>query len=191
MIRGKLAARCLIFVLIVSVFAVPRMQIHADAEAAGTSGSKGVIFSTYSNSTLGMCFEYPPVWKKIEDSQGAWLKISNESSAHIRVEGLPNKTNQTLDQFTIARINLTKQQFPGREILNDNATLIGQKYPGHRIVFTHTEDPSEKKGLKFEESQAWTAYKDRIFVISYFTMAKLYDNYLPAFQKIIDSFKPC
>lgn len=191
MIRGKLAILCLIFVFVSSTFQVSRIQVHASAEAVGISRENGGPFSAYSNSTLGMCIEYPSIWDKIEDNRGAWLKISNDSSAHIRIESLPNENNQTLDQFTIARINLTNQQFPGRELLEDNTTVIGQNYSGHKIVFSHTEEPSDKKGIRFEESQAWTVYKDRIFVISYFTMAKDYDNYLPIVKNIIDSFKPC
>jgi hypothetical protein len=137
-----------------------------------------------------MCIKYPQNWNKIEDSRGAWLKISNES-AHIRIESLSNKNNQTFDQFTLARINSTQLQFPGRELLNNSATLMGRNYPAHKIVFTYPEDPSDKKGTRFEETQAWTFYNDRYFVISYFTIAKAYNNYLPVFDEIVDSFRPC
>lgn len=191
MIRGKLVILFLISIFVSSTFQVSRIQDHSPAEAAGMSRGNRGPFSAYSNSTLGMCIEYPSVWNKVEDNRGAWLEISNESTAHIRIESLPNKNNQTLDQFTTARINLTNQQFPGRELIDDNATIIGQNYSGHKIVFSHTEEPSDKKGARFEESQAWTVHKNRIFVISYFTVAKDYENYLPVFQNIIDSFKPC
>jgi hypothetical protein len=191
MIRGKLVILCIIFIFIGSLFALSRIQAHASAEAAGMSSENVGPLSAYNNSTLGMCLKYPSAWNKREDNRGAWLEISNESSARIRIESLPNNNNQTLDQFTTARINLTNQQFPGRELLEDNATIIGQNYSGHKIVFSHTEEPSDKKGIRFEESQAWTVNKDRIFVISYFAMANDYDNYLPIIKNIMDSFKPC
>lgn len=149
--------------------------------------AKTMNFSTYQNSTFGIRMQYPSDWKKVEDDRGSWFRNTNES-VNVRVESITYQ-NQTLDQLRTRQIKLTGQQFPGRVLMESNATTIGDNYPAHKIVFTFPEEPSDLIGTKYKEMQVWTINDSRAYIISYFTTTDAYDNYLPAAQKIIDSFR--
>lgn len=149
--------------------------------------SSNVHLNTFQNSILGISIQYPSNWNKVEDDRGAWFKTSNES-AYVRLESIDNK-KQMPAQFSIERINLTKQQFPARELLGENDTTIGSNLTGHQILFKYTEEPSDKKGLQYEQLQVWTIVKVRAYVISYFTRADTFGDYLPVVQRMIESFK--
>ena len=107
---------------------------------------------------------------------------------NIRVESLPFQ-NQTLDQLTTRQINLTAQQFPAQKILQSNATVIGNNYSAHKLLFTFPEEPSDPKGTNLKELQLWMTNNSRAYILSYFTTNDSFDIYLPVIQKMIESFR--
>ena len=152
-----------------------------------TSLSKTINFSTFKNSSFGIKILYPSDWKKIEDFRGSWFRNSNDS-INVRVESIPYP-NGDLEELSTRQVNLTGQQFPGQVIAELNSTTIGHNYPAYKIVFTFPEEPSDLQGLKYKEMQVWTTEYGRAYILSYFTTADAYDNYLPIIKKIIDSFE--
>ena len=142
-------------------------------------------FSRYENSTFGISVQYPSDWKKFEDFRGSWFRNMNES-VNVRVESTTFQ-NGNLEVFTMKQINGTGQQFPGQMLVESNETKIGNNYTGYRIVFTFPVIPADLQ--KTKEMQVWTVNGSRAYVISYFTKIEDYDKYLPAAQKIIDSFR--
>jgi eukaryotic-like serine/threonine-protein kinase len=142
-------------------------------------------FSRYENSSHGIKINYPSNWKRVDDARGTWFRNANES-VNIRVESIP-LLNRSLEKLTIRQINLTKQQFPGLELVESNETIIGNNYTAHRLVFTFPQQPSDLQRTK--EMQVWTLNGTRGYIISYFAIPDTYDNYLPIVHKIIDSFR--
>ena len=149
--------------------------------------SSTVNFAKYENSSFGMKMDYPADWKKAEDNRGSWFRNGNES-VNIRLESLPFQ-NQTLDQLTTRQINLTVQQFPAQKILKSNATVIGNNYSAHKLLFTFPEEPSDPKGTNLKELQLLMTNNSRAYILSYFTTNDSFDIYLPVVQEMIESFR--
>ena len=105
----------------------------------------------------------------------------------MRIEIIPSG-NRSLDELTSNQISLIEQQFPRQELIESNATTIGANYTGHKIVFTFPVQPRNLE-TKLKEMQVWTINGSRAYVISFFTLADAYNNYLPIAEKIIDSFR--
>lgn len=163
-------------------------QVMAESMTDLTSTpSKTLNFYTYENSTFGIRIQYPSDWKKVEDDRGIWFRTTNES-VNLRVESLAY-LNRTLDNLTKRQINLTAQQFPGQSIIELNSVILRHNYPGHKIVFTYPEEPTDLQAIMYKEMQFWTVRDGRAYIFSYFTTADAYDNYLPLVKKIIDSFE--
>jgi hypothetical protein len=149
--------------------------------------TNSVNFSTYQNSSFGIKMQYPSDWKQIEDFQGSWFRNANES-VNVRVESVAYP-NGSLGELTTRQVNLTEHQFPGQVIVESNETTIGDNYTAHKIVFTYPEAPSDPRRIIFKELQVLTINDIRAYIISYFTLADAYENYLPTVQKMIDSFR--
>ena len=143
-------------------------------------------FSIYENSSFGIKIQYPSDWKKIEDFRGSWFRNFNES-VNMRMEIIPYG-NRSLDELTSDQISLIQQQFPRQELIESNETTIGDNYSAHKIVFTFPEEP-RNLDAKFKEMKVWTLNGSQGYIISYFTAADAYDNYLPIAQTVIDSFR--
>jgi eukaryotic-like serine/threonine-protein kinase len=149
--------------------------------------SRAINFSIFENSSFGIKMLYPSDWKKIEDFSGSWFRSSN-GSINVRVESIPYPKGG-LKELTTRQVNLTGQQFPEQTIAELNSTTFGHDYPAGKIVFTFPEDPSDLQGITYKEMQVWTTKYGRAYILSYFTTADAYDNYLPIIKKIINSFE--
>jgi hypothetical protein len=186
------AMRILITLLVVTIISICLISLKHDVHYTSATSSSQLISSTvnfakYENSSFGMKMDYPADWKKAEDNRGSWFRNGNESM-NIRVESLPFQ-NQTLDQLTTRQINLTAQQFPAQKILQSNATVIGNNYSAHKLLFTFPEEPSDPKGTNLKELQLWMTNNSRAYILSYFTTNDSFDIYLPVVQKMIESFR--
>ena len=120
-------------------------------------------FLDVQNFTLGIKIEYPSDWIKVEDYSGSWFRNNNQT-VNVRVESIPY-LNESLDNLTTQQINLTAQQFPGRQLIDTNGTIIGDNYTAHKIVFTFPEEPADLNGLWYKEIQVWTINAGRAYII--------------------------
>jgi hypothetical protein len=180
--------KILAIILIICISLVTEsVRQHVNATGQLQSVPQIINFSKYENSKFGMSVDYPSLWKIVEDNIGAWFKNTNES-VNVRLENLPIQ-NRTMDEVTSSQLNLTRNQFPGQVILESNVTTIGNNYPAYKIVFTFPEDPADLTGTWFKELKAWTIWRDKAYVISFFTTNSSYNNYLSQVTKIIDSFR--
>ena len=178
--------------MVILVSSLSLMVVFINQQPTGAASlnqrsANGINFLTYENFTLGIKIEYPSDWIKVEDYSGSWFRNNNQT-VNVRVESIPY-LNESLDNLTTQQINLTAQQFPGRQLIDTNGTIIGDNYTAHKIVFTFPEEPADLNGLWYKEIQVWTINAGRAYIISYYTPVYDYDNYLPFAQKMVDSFR--
>jgi hypothetical protein len=180
----------LVFILFTSTFNIYHQQEEALAQV------NDIIFKTYVNSTYGIIMQYPSDWKKVEPSQFSQTSninivvgfVSPKESASSRspptalsvgIQNLLNSQSITLDQYSNAQINFIKEH--GSVLESNTITLKGDNTLAHRIVYINSE------GQKI--MQVWTIKADKAYHITYATDETIYSDYLPAVQKMIDSFE--
>jgi hypothetical protein len=181
----------LVFILFTSTFNIYHQQEEALAQV------NDIIFKNYENSTYGILMQYPSDWKKVEPSQFSQTSninivvgfVSPKESASSRspptalsvgIQNLLNSQSITLDQYSNAQINFIKEH--GSVLESNTITLKGDNNTlAHKIVYINSE------GQKI--MQVWTIKADKAYHITYATDETIYSDYLPAVQKMIDSFE--
>jgi hypothetical protein len=175
--------------------------------------------STYDNATYAIKIQYPSDWKLVEGGDSGYHMLNviaefllpeqsnyydaNISASHnslrLSVENYSsfedeqqnniinnsnNKMDNQLQDIGDNRIGSIGISCPGFDLrsYNRNATLAGN--PAYQIVLDYTYLNNNKKATEF-----WTVKDDRVYIINYVANEDVYDTYLPAVEKMINSFE--
>jgi serine/threonine-protein kinase len=103
----------------------------------------------------------------------------------ISIENL-SSPNISLAQFTLKQIRILTESPSGYQVIESAPTTIGRDGNlAHKIIYCGTSvfDKHTIKGL-----EVWTIKQDKAYMITSFTAAEEYSNYLPIIQEMVDSF---
>jgi hypothetical protein len=146
---------------VVAEFLMPEQSNYYDANISASHNSLRISVENYSS---------------FEDGQQNNIIINNGSS--------DNTIDNQLQDIGDNRIGSIGISCPGFDLrgYNRNATLADN--PAYQIVFDYTYLDNNKKA-----TEIWTVKDDRVYIINYIANEDVYDTYLPAAQKMINSFE--
>jgi plastocyanin len=158
-------------------------------------------FLTYENNTYGMKMNYPSDWQ-LENatslrsmSAGSITTITGFTPQHtdggilvVEVQDLID-TSITLQQILDERINAYKNKDGFRIVeASTSATLANQS--AYLLVYTYTSNDNNNDTFKEKEvREVGTIVGNKVFFIMYLTNLEIYYTFLPAVDKMIDSFQ--
>jgi hypothetical protein len=182
----------LALVMFASILIVSMLDTHQQIAMAQTN----VGFLTYENPTYRIKMQYPSNW--ILDNTVHGNTIASFSTptkdggvSIVVVANIPAGLNNSTDKlanFVISYSNQSDANLPGFKPVQVNTTnyfISGQ--PAFKMTFTMTSTPSEEphegKGM-----QAGIISGGKMYLLIYTVDESKYDIYLPAVQKMFDSF---
>jgi len=173
-------------------------NMTANTTNAGTNAARSfpnatignVNFLTYTNDTYGLKIQYPSNWLKEEShnqTSNDIVKFSAPAKAAPAslniIGGKPAPQSIPLQTYISASINLLSQSFKNFNLIDSNATTLGDS-PAQKIVYTAI--PASGIELKF--MQIFTIKDSKSYVITFGTLPIDFSRYLLTVQKMIDSF---
>lgn len=147
-------------------------------------------FLTFRDSTLGFEISYPDGWTHELHTTGIVTFLAGtEGNPSLYPTGLVVKVQHltkivSLYQLTQAQMKNLTQNYPDFKLLES----IGSKLAGtnaHEITFTAIDSHKQKR----KAMQIWTINHKTAYLITYKADPGVYSVYLPAIQKMVDSFK--
>jgi len=150
------------------------------------SGQTQQQFQNYQNPTIGVSIQYPSDWELQEESNDKLRFVKQEGfvTADLNVEDL--ESDATLSEYANTRVNELREQRLGFQLISDEPITISNK-PGQKVVYTFERDEDED-GKTNKVMRIWSVNEGKLYTLAYIAESSQYDRYLPAFQKMVDSF---
>ena len=160
--------------------------------------TKSSNLSTYENPAYTFRIQYPSNWEKVEFNQGIEEGHRNiivnfvsplESSSdtfreYLIIEvGDLRSQNLSLNKYIDKQIS-SRLSLPGFELIESTSATLSDS-PAHKVVYTYSD---AEIGIT-KTMEILTIKDDKLYFISYTADATKYSSYLPAIQKMTDSFK--
>jgi hypothetical protein len=143
-------------------------------------------FQNYQSPTLGVSIQYPSDWELLEESNDKLRFIKQEGfvTADLNVEEI-DQSDMTLREYTNTRVNELRTQRPSFQLLSSEPTMISNNIPAQKVVYTFER---EEDGNTNKVMRIWSINEDKLYTLAYIADSSQYDRYLPAFQRMVDSF---
>ena len=143
-------------------------------------------FQNYQNPTLGFSIQYPSDWELQEESNDKLRFIKQEGfvTADLNVESL-DESETTLSEYANTRVNELQGERPEFQLISNEPTTISNK-PAQKVIYTFER---EEDGKTNKVMRIWTINEDKLYTLAYIAESTQYDRYLPAFQRMVDSFR--
>ena len=148
---------------------------------------------TYPNSEQGFSFKYPADWVFAEDYMGLVVFVGGPEvlegdytvNVSLATEQLPEEM-RVEDYAKQVELN-TKNSAPDLNKVDEYNTTVGGQ---QAIVFTFTATLKVEEKEYFLKDSAAVLIKDGVgYIITYDVPIEFYDEYVDAFELVIDSFK--
>ena len=154
--------------------------------ALGQGQSQQQSLLTYKNPNLGGSIQYPSDWELQEESNDKLRFIKQEGfvTADLNVENL-DESETTLSEYANTRVNELQTQRPEFQLISNEPTTISNK-PAQKVVYTFER---EEDGKTNKVMRIWTINEGKLYTLAYIAESTQYDRYLPAFQRMVDSFR--
>jgi eukaryotic-like serine/threonine-protein kinase len=147
--------------------------------------------TSYENSSYGIKFNPPINWHKIEllSERVSTVKFLPPSdtlrnvvgSISVSIENLPQNIT-TLDQYNEVSDRVLNLTFPAINVIEAQSTFLNG-LPAYERIFT-VEQPE-----LIEVTQLVTVKDNKAYVLNYSAHPKEFYNYLPNYQRLVDSFE--
>src|SRR5215204_5386448 len=162
---------------------VALLVVMVPAAALGTPQQQ---FQNYQSPTLGVSIQYPSDWKLLEESNDKLRFVKQEGfvTADVNVEEI-DQSDATLPEYANTRVNELRTQRPDFQLLSFEPTMISNDIPAQKVVYTFDR---EEDGKTNKVMRIWSINEGKIYTLAYIAESSQYDRYLPAFQKMVDSF---
>jgi hypothetical protein len=143
-------------------------------------------FLPYKNPNLGIGIQYPSDWELQEESNDKLRFIKQEGfvTADLNVENLDDSAT-TLPEYASTRVNELQEQRPEFQLISNEPTTISSK-PAQKIVYTFER---EEDGKTNKVMRIWSTNEGKLYTLAYIAESSQYDQYIPTFQKMVDSFR--
>ena len=148
-----------------------------------------ISLALYTHDLQGFQISYPETWStqnrddflamgviflsQLEDEDDFQERVS------VLVENLPN--DMSLAQYTDESIAEIKR-LSDPEVAEPRAVALGNNQ-GRRVVYR-----GEENAIPVKRMQTWSVQNNRAYVITYTAEPDIYDSYLPAVEKMLESF---
>ena len=154
--------------------------------ALGQGQSQQQSLLTYKNPNLGGGIQYPSDWELQEESNGKLRFIKQEGfvTADLNVENLDG-SETTLSEYASTRVNELQTQRPEFQLISSEPTTISNK-PAQKVVYTFER---EEDGKTNKVMRIWSIDQGKLYTLAYIAESGQYDQYLPTFQRMVDSFR--
>ena len=178
-LRGKLTAGHIVVVLLTGLF----FSLF-DYELGLGQGQQP--FLPYRNPNLDVSIQYPSDWELQEESDDKLRFIKQEGfvTADLNVEDI-DQSDTTLSEYAITRINELRTQRPEFQLVSNEPTTISKNIPAQKVVYTFER---EEDGKANKVMRIWSANEGKLYTLAYIAESSQYDQYLPKFQRMVDSF---
>src|SRR5215204_1864285 len=162
---------------------VALLVVMVPAAALGTPQQQ---FQNYQSPTLGVSIQYPSDWNLLEESNDKLRFIKQEGfvNADLNVEEI-DQSDATLSEYANTRVNELRTQRPDFQLLSFEPTIISNDIPAQKVVYTFDR---EEDGKTDKVMRIWSINEGKLYTLAYIAESSQYDRYLPAFQRMVDSF---
>jgi serine/threonine-protein kinase len=208
--HGKILFSVPALLILLSVLCYPPQQTFAQTNESGElvttdnattqvdKDSNTSSFLSYSNSLFGVSTDYPLGWSAQEIASNQSEPYHHVVSFFYPLESSSDKYQEevtiqidkygdfeNLSSYLTDLIDLyTDDSSNFRVITNDTGSILAGR-PAYKFEFDDlNRDGVEIRGLEFA-----TMIDNIVYSVSYYAEREKYNNYLPAFQKMLDSFK--
>jgi hypothetical protein len=149
-------------------------------------GQEQQQFQSYQNPTSGVSIQYPSDWQLLEESNDKQRFIKQEGfvTADLNVENLDESVT-TLSEYANTRVDELQAQRPEFQLISNEPIAISNK-PAQKVVYTFER---EEDGKTNKVMRIWSINEGKLYTLAYIAESSLYDRYLPAFQRMVDSFR--
>ena len=113
-----------------------------------------------------------------------FIKQEGLVTADLNVENL-DESEATLSEYANTRVNELQEQRPEFQLISNEPTTISDK-PAQKVVYTFER---EEDGKTNKVMRIWTISEDKLYTLAYIAESGQYDQYLPTFQRMVDSFR--
>jgi hypothetical protein len=143
-------------------------------------------FQNYQNPTLGVSIQYPSDWELQEESNDKLRFIKQEGfvTADLNVENL-DEAGTTLSEYANTRVNELQAQRPEFQLISNDPITISNN-PAQKAVYTFER---EEDGKTNKVTRIWSINEGKLYTLAYIAESSQYDQYLPSFQRMVDSFR--
>jgi hypothetical protein len=168
--------------------AQPMAGRFSPVSSHGNTSTTNNSFLTYQNkSALGIVIQYPFNWKRIEADHKAliFLPPSKKDAFSEKITVAVFGINSTIStaQLSSAAINNYGQQYKDFFIINSKPITLGGN-PAYMLSYTYS-DP----GIgTISAMDIGVKDLNKAYIISYSAQSQEYHTYVPAVQKMIQSF---
>ena len=146
---------------------------------------------TYENPTHGIQIKYFSNWKIEEPEDSQFIRVlfrsplesGSQASAGMFIGVLNLPAEIPLDQYTDKAIDILKATFVDFELIDSSLILISDIL-AQKILFTGKSYNIESMGMVVV-----TIKEEKAYFLMYIGEPEKYSDYLPAAQKMINSFK--
>ena len=163
---------------------VALLVVMVPAAALGTPTQQQ--FQNYQNPILGVSIQYPSDWELLEKSNDKLTFTKQEGfvGADLNVEEI-DQSDATLPEYANTRINELKTQRPDFQLVSLEPIIISNDIPAQKVVYTFER---EEDGKTNKVMRIWSINEGKLYTLAYIAESSQYDRYLPAFQRMVDSF---
>ena len=154
------------------------------------TSSKSLKLDLYQNENQGFKIDYPAEWSQQnrDDFIATGVMFISEREdendfqerVSVLVENLPPDTS--LAKYTEESLAEIKK-LSDPETDNPQITTLGKK-EGRKVIYN-----GEENGYPVQRMQTWLVEDNLAYVITYTAAPDMYDTYLPAVEKMIQSFE--
>jgi hypothetical protein len=164
---------------------------HASSQqySINTASTSTNNYLIYENPTYGISIQYPSSWEKIEYPRIGLGAVGNDLVANFLVP-LVNASDHWREHFMIQILSQTQ----AKKLIPQSDTTLAGKHGYKRVVNYTMEifnlDSNTEHRLNIKTLEVWVAIGNGdTCLLIYKAVAARYSDYLPAIQKMLDSFK--
>jgi hypothetical protein len=162
--------------------------IAAEAALATEKATPIELGETYINNDTGYSISYPKDWQKKEVPRLDLTLIAPKephAEMHASMNVISEKVGPTVTLDEFYKESLKQLQSELKDVhVEKSGDRMFDKTPGKWTVYTHTMGE-----IKLRVAQYFTIANDIIYLITFSSIDKDYDDYEAEFEAIINSFK--
>jgi serine/threonine-protein kinase len=177
-----------LFVVLSGVTFIVALTVTALAQLTPTS------LPTYSNSTYGIKFQYPPNWDKVQNGTKLDTETdivtfyppasTSNASLDVSTDNISDERGVSVAQYSSEGLSDLKQSLKNFKLIESTTNNVLATLPAYKLVYTYLDGNTILKDMEIGAIKG-----DKAYIITYEGGAGEYDKYLPSVQKMIDSFQ--
>jgi hypothetical protein len=156
-------------------------------------------FQNYQNPTLGISIRHPSDWRIDEIRPNAinlyiqkgivYVSISSDELDSPMSSATSADLNAQLVEYVSSQIDDRRENKEDFTLMESGPVTITGNSPAHKALYTFIKGEEETNpGETNKVYRIWTIVGDKAYTIAYVSEPNQYDQFLPTFQRMVDSF---